>query len=155
MAPKISYEDNVNLMRSFIREEFKEAIFQMQPDKDLVSDGFSPSFYQHFWSIYGEDVFLACQWIQQGEFPFSVNDINIVLIPKVDHPRGMKDFRPISLYNVVYKILAKVLTNRLSKVIDKCVSKEQYAFVLGRSIVDNALVASKIMHYFRLVNKFA
>lgn len=81
--------------------------------------------------------------------------INIVLIPKVDHPRGMKDFRPISLYNVVYQILAKVLTNRLSKVIDKCVSKEQYAFVLGRSIVDNALVASKIMHNFRLVNKFA
>lgn len=59
----------------------------------------------------------------------SLNDINIALIPKVDNPLTMKDMWPISLCNVLYKILAKVLANRLKKVLPKCISEEQSTFV--------------------------
>lgn len=61
----------------------------------------------------------------------------------------MKDLRPISLCNVVYKILAKTLANRLQKILPKCISGEQAGFVSGRSIVDNVLIASEIIHHLR------
>lgn len=59
-----------------------------------------------------------------GFFPHSLNDTNICLIPKCVNPHNIKDFRPISLCNVVYKILSKVLANRFKVVLEKCVSEE-------------------------------
>jgi len=58
----------------------------------------------------------------------------------------MKDWRPIALFYVVYKIVAKVLANILKQVLDKCISINQSAFVPGRSILDNAMVAIEIVH---------
>lgn len=96
----------------------------------------------------GEDVFQACcMWLAEGAFPSSVNDTTIAIILKFDNPRGMKDLRPISLCNVVFKFLflSEVLAKRLKNVLDKCVSEEQSAFVSG-SINDNVLVVSEILH---------
>jgi hypothetical protein len=61
----------------------------------------------------------------------------------------MKDWRPISLCNVLYKIVAKVLANRLKPMLDKCISENQSAFVPGRSILDNAMAAIEIIHYMK------
>lgn len=75
-----------------------------------------------------------------------VNVTNIVLIPKTSHPTKMTNFRPISLYNVLYKVIAKVVANRFQHVLDACIDSAQSAFVLGRLITDNVLVACEIMH---------
>ena len=91
-------------------------------------------------------------WMQVAHrwcFSSAVNDTTIALIPKVDYPQGMKDYRPISLCNVAYKILSKVLANRLKKVLENCVSKEQLTFVRGRSIIGNALVAYENFHFMK------
>jgi hypothetical protein len=61
----------------------------------------------------------------------------------------MKDWRPIALCNVLYKIIAKVLVNRLKEVLSKCVSHHQSAFVPERSILDNVMVAIEVVHYMR------
>jgi len=64
-----------------------------------------------------------------GAFPFQLNNTNIVLVPKGDHPETIKDLRPISLCNVAYKIISKVLANRLRPLIGKFISSEQAASV--------------------------
>lgn len=73
---------------------------------------------------------------------------NIALIPKGDSHVSMKDWR-VALCNVVYKIIAKVLANRLKGVLDKYISDNQSAFVPGRSILNNAMVVIELVHHMK------
>lgn len=78
--------------------------------------------------------------------PARASDTAIVLIQKGPNPEELKDFRPISLCNVVYKIISKCLVNRLRPWLDSLISQEQSAFVPGRRITNNALIAFKCIH---------
>jgi hypothetical protein len=82
-----------------------------------------------------------------GNMPEGVNDTSIVLIPKVEQPETLKDFRPISLCTVVYKVIAKCMVNRLRPILGEIVSINQSAFVPGHLITDNALVAFECLHF--------
>jgi len=122
----------------------------MHPDKSPRTDGLNLGFFQKFWPLIGTKIFEACcSWLDEGSFPSTLNDTNIALIAKVDHPESMKDLRPISLWNVIYKILSKFLANRLKQILHKCISNSQAAFVPGRDIHDNALTAFKVLHYMK------
>ncbi|GAU35032.1 hypothetical protein TSUD_103550 [Trifolium subterraneum] len=147
IQPRVTDDDNFVLTAPITKVEIHQALFQMHPDKSPGPDGFNPTFYQRFWQQCSDDIFSAAStWLERGYFPTSLNDTNICLIPKCDNLTTMKDLRPISICNVLYKMISEVLANRLKCCLDKCVSQEQSAFVEGRSILDNALIATEVIH---------
>ena len=78
-----------------------------------------------------------------------VNKTNIVLLPTVKDPRSITQFCPISLCNVLFKILSKTMANRLKKYLPCLILEQQSAFILKQLITDNALVAFEVFHYVK------
>ena len=98
----------------------------------------------------GDEVcFVVLDCLNNCKIPDVINHTNITLIPKVKSPENIIEFRPISLGNVVYKLVSKVLANRLKMVLPAIVSENQTAFQAGRVITDNVLMAFETLHYMK------
>jgi len=99
----VSEEDNYLLLRPVQDHEVKNAIFQMDKHKIPGPDGFSAAFFH------------------DGKLLKQINHTLIALISKVDHPISTAQFRPISLCNTLYKIIAKILVNRMRPILEKII----------------------------------
>jgi hypothetical protein len=138
---------NQNLLRPYTEDEVRVALFQMHPLKAPGPDGMSSFFFQKYWHIVGSSVTHAVLSIlNSGKMLRKINFSHISLIPKKKYLEQMSDFRPISLCNVVYKIISKVLANRLKLVLPFVISESQSAFVPGRLITDKISVAFELIH---------
>ncbi len=134
----------------FSCEEIQYALFQMSPSKAPGPDGMTALFFKKYWHIVGNDVTLAIlDFFSSGCMLSSANFTNIVLIPKVKSPESMSQFRPISLLNVLYKIISKVLINRMKTVLPRVILDSQSAFVPGRMITDNVIMTFEVLHYLK------
>ncbi|XP_009105566.2 uncharacterized protein LOC103831423 [Brassica rapa] len=122
----------------------------MHPEKAPEPDGMTDLFYQKLWDIVKEDLtHVVNQFLFDGSVASGLNDTNICLIPKTTKPSEMSQFWPISLCNVSYKIISKVLCQRLKKVLPDKISETQSAFVAGKQISENVMIAQKIFHVLR------
>lgn len=103
-------------------------------------------FYKSYWDIVGDDLCLLVQdFFRSGRFIRKLNQTFIVLISKKEGASNFNQFRPISLCNVSYKVISKILANRIRQVLDKLISPFQSAFISGRWIAENSVLAQEIM----------
>ncbi|KAL8126011.1 hypothetical protein AgCh_013344 [Apium graveolens] len=150
VVKKISDEQDKELVMPVTREEVKNAAFSMHPDKSPGIDGLNSCFFQTYWNVVGEDVIRCCQtFMNTGELPQAANKTVVCLIPKIKNPQKVTDLRPISLCNVLIRIVSKVLANRLKECLPVLISDSQSAFIENRLLIDNALLAFELNHYIR------
>ena len=121
---RIEEDEQLELERDFSKEEVVKVLHEMEGDKAPSPDGFTMAFFQKYWSVVEVDVMVFFDHFHRSsEFERSLNASFLSLIPKKNNDVNIKDFRPISLVGNVYKLLFKVLANKLKRVLDKFISE--------------------------------
>ena len=121
--PQVSQSENDSLTAPFTKKEIRDAIFDMEHNKEQGPDGFPAEFYQHFWEVIKGDLMDMFHDLYIGDLPiFSLNFGVITLLPKTQEANKIQQFRPIYLLNVSFKIFTKVATFRINSVADNLIN---------------------------------
>ncbi|KAL0287707.1 UNVERIFIED_CONTAM: Transposon TX1 uncharacterized protein [Sesamum radiatum] len=143
----ISEDEATQIISPVQKHEIKEALADINEDSAPGPDGFSSGFFKASWDVIGEDVCRAVmEFFNHDRLLKQLNATLITLIPKVQLPTKVGDFRPIACCNVIYKIITKIMVKRMQIVLEKLVDTCQNAFVPGRSISDNV---SLLKNYYQ------
>ncbi|GJY63501.1 pentatricopeptide repeat-containing protein [Tanacetum coccineum] len=143
---KLSLEEADKMVSEVSDKEIKEALFDIDDSKAPGPDGFSSAFFKKAWRVIGPDICKAVkEFFMSGKMLGELNATLISLIPKVQTPDKVTDFRPISCCNVLYKCISKVLTNKIKPILGKLVSCNQSALIPGRHIQDNIMLTQEVM----------
>lgn len=153
-VPKLVTEDmNVKLMAQVEDWEIKEAVFSIGALKAPGPDGFNALFFQKNWKTIKDDIGRAVKaFFHHGIISEEVNETLVALAPKVPLPESINQ-RPISCCNVVAKIISKIFVMRLKQFMGILISHNQSAFVGGRLIQDNLIIAHEIFHSLKRKDK--
>ncbi|XP_070001869.1 uncharacterized protein LOC142166146 [Nicotiana tabacum] len=112
-------------------------------------DGYPAEFFKEYWPIIGKEVIKGVQqFFQTGRLLKEINCTTVTLILKVKNPSYVKEFRLIVCCSIMYKIIAKILTNKLKLVVDLLVGPSQSAFIEGRNILDNVIMVHELIKGF-------
>lgn len=140
-------EDDILMLGADVGpEEVRKALFSMRNYKAPGPDGFHPLFFKANWELFGPSIFrFVAQAFQTPSVLGDVNQTLLTLIPKVIDSRA-SDFRPIALCNVIYKIVTKVLANRIKILLPNIISPNQSSFISGRNTTDNCIILQEAVH---------
>ncbi|PNX76937.1 cysteine-rich receptor-like protein kinase, partial [Trifolium pratense] len=151
---RLTYVEGSSLTKPFTETEVKSAVWDCDSYKSPGPDGINFSFIKDFWAeLRGDVMCFISDFHRNGKLAKGINSTFIALIPKIDSPQRLNDFRPISLVGSLYKILAKVLANRLRFVIGSVISESQTAFVKNSQILDGILIANEVVDEARKSKK--
>lgn len=128
------------LLREITKAKVNEVIKNMAKNKAPRPNGFTAEFFQATWAFMSEDL------VKLVEESRCTKRMHLALIPKTEHSKEPQEFRPIALCNVIYKILATIMVNRLKPILPGSISQEQTGFVKGRQITDDIVVAQEAIH---------
>ncbi|XP_074292053.1 uncharacterized protein LOC141618891 [Silene latifolia] len=136
------------MLNKVMQIETKDGV-TIPKDKSPGPDGYTSQFFKDAWDIIGDEIGGAIMnFFESGKLLSQINSTVITLIPKVDRPTNVTHFRPISCCNVIYKTISKLLCNRLALVLPDIISRNQGAFVKGRSILENILICQDLVRYY-------
>ncbi len=143
----VTREDNYNLNRPVMEEEVNEVIKEMHNGKALGPDGFNVDFFKTCWEIVKYDILDMVKDSRKSKIVLrEINEYFIALVPKQENAMTLEIFRPIALCSVVYKIISKVIGNRLKPLLPLLISEEQTRYVEGRKILKNIIQAHEVVH---------
>ena len=136
--------------------EIESTLKSFKKDRSPGPDEWPVEFYMHFFDLLGSDLLSAVDLTRvSGIIPSSLNSTFIALIPKKDKPQTFADFRPISLCNLLYKLISKVIMVRVKPFLDSGISQEQYGFLKNRQIVDPIGIVQESLHSIKSKNPCA
>ncbi|GKV25846.1 hypothetical protein SLEP1_g35229 [Rubroshorea leprosula] len=142
-----------SLTKPITADECRFAFFSSLNNKSLGPDGYTIEFYKAAWNIVGDLVTKAIQeFFLSRKLLREVNSTIISLVPKVPCPSKMTEYRPIACCNLLYKCITKIIANRLKKCLPLFISNNQCAFVEGRLMVENILLAQEIVKHYHKPN---
>ncbi|KAJ9536525.1 LOW QUALITY PROTEIN: hypothetical protein OSB04_un000277 [Centaurea solstitialis] len=148
---KLSVPDSNHMVRPILDEEIKHAMFHIGNYKAPGSDGYSAKFFKATWDIVGPDVLRAIHnFFYRGHLSKELNHTLLCLLPKKPNATVVSDFRPIACCSVLYKCISKVIVDRLKPALDGLINKAQSAFIPGRKITDNILMAHELVNGYHL-----
>ncbi|KAM2637494.1 hypothetical protein EV1_021984 [Malus domestica] len=151
LFPDINVAVREALTKDIDMVEVKESLFNIGGLKAPGIDGFPACFYQSQWNICANDIFdMVWNAFHSRRLPAGLNSTLITLVPKIDNPQKMLNFRPISLCCTLYKVISKIIVARIRPHLPHLISPNQASFVPGRQISDNVLIAQEILHKFRM-----
>jgi len=143
----ITREDNHNLNPLVSKEEVSEVIKEMQSGKTLGPNGFNVDFFKAYWNTVKQDILEVVEDSRRNKKVLkALNASFIALIPKKENAMTPDGFKPISLCNVVYKIISKVIANRLKPLLPTLISEEQIGYVEGKQILNNIIQTYEVVH---------
>jgi hypothetical protein len=149
-SPVISDEENFTLSTPLVETKFFEALTSLGSTKALGPNGFTTLFYKKCWNLVKKDVLVSIEhFFLHNRLQDGQNHSFIALVPKLSGSHIAHQFRPISLCNIVYKIISKILANKLKFLLPKIISPLQSAFVPKRNIQDNTILAHELLHSFK------
>lgn len=145
LYPNDNSELLANLDILFSLDEVRKAVFDMDGEKSPGPDGFHVCFFQKFWEVLKDDIMLLFEEFYVGQLDIErLNYTYIVLLLKIAGANRVSKFRPISILNVVYKIITKVFTNRLNGILSQLIDPMQSSFIQGRFIMDGIVVTQEL-----------
>ncbi|GJV99272.1 RNA-directed DNA polymerase, eukaryota [Tanacetum coccineum] len=147
----LSSDQILELESPVSNEEIRRAVWACGDNKSPGPDGFTFEFFRKFWNIVGPDMCEAVGWFfNHNSFARGCNSSFVSLIPKIQDPKLVSDFRPISLIGSLYKVVTKILAMRLSVVISDLVSEVQTAFLPNRQILDGPFIINELLSWCKL-----
>lgn len=150
---RCSNEDSQGFMKKFTPQDVKDAFFSLPKNKTSGPDGYSAEFFTSCWQFIGPEITEAVlEFFSSGQILKQWNSTSLVLIPKITNATRTTDFRPISCLNTVYKVISKLLANRLKSILPKVISNAQSAFLPGRLLAENVLLATDLVKGYKAAN---
>lgn len=143
----ISYTQTISIVHPPTLVEVHRAVFGIGDVKGPGNDGMHAHFFQSHWGIIWQDLLnFSQQCFASKSFPDDINSTTIFLISKNEHSDSIRKFRPISLCNTSYKIISKIIVNKVRPRLDFIISPNQNSFLPGRGCDTNYIAASEILH---------
>ena len=149
----VGQEDIEDLSQPVTIQELESTLKWFKKDKSPGPNGWPVEFYLAFYDLLGRDLLEVIEESRiTGHIHPPMNQTFIALIPKSDNPSSFNDFRPISLCNCLYKIIAKIIANRIKPVLSTHISAEKFAFLQNRHIQEAIGTAQEALHSIKLKN---